>query len=267
MFSGAEGGAPDTNELGKGPFSPMSTFSPEQKQRCCERVSSKSQEMMYKFQKLFSATRKSLWGEKVTVSVLVRHLECLGFIKPTFKDAGLSPLRHQLPKLADSKTVDDVMSVIKDYCSFFNYHMLEHIIDEFGTSKDKENLAAYKQDFEEYARCCVIEGPLEVGKMSESSSNMFVTLDDSFDNCTLSHLNVFIADLRKVLNISSDVDLRLCYINRGSIKLTFQLPHSVREDIFPLSPEQESSLTDLGVVELSCGDYQFTRQQNKVSYA
>ena len=267
LVSGAEGGTPDTTELGKDPSSPISSLSPEQKQRCYERVSSKSQEMGIKFQKFFTATKKSLREEKVPVSELVGHLECLGFIKPTFKDTGLSPLRHQLPKLSNAEHVDDVMTVVKDYCSFFNYHILAHIVDEFGTPKDKENLAAYKADFEEYAQCCVIEGSMEVGKMSEEGfSNMFVTLDDSFDNCTLSHHNVFIADLRKALNISSDVDLRLCYINRGSIKLTFQLPHSLRQDIFPLSPEQESSLAALGVVELSCGDYQFTRQQNKVSY-
>ena len=223
--------------------------------------------MIYKFQKLFTATRKSLRDEKISVSELVSHLVCLGFVKPTFKDTGKPPLRHQLPKLETSETVDNVMFVVKDYCSFFNYQMLEHIIEEFGTPKDKDNLAAYKKDFEEYAQCCVIVGSMKIGKMSEEGfSNMFVMLDDSFDNCTLSHLNVFIANIRKVLNISSDVDLRLCYINLGSIKLTFQLPLSLRQDIFPLSPEQEASLAALGVVEFSCGDYQFTRQQNKVRH-
>ena len=223
--------------------------------------------MTFNFQKLFSSVRKSLWEEKVTVSELVRHLECLGSIKQTYKDLGSNPLRHQLARLASTKSVNDVMSVVKDYCSFFNYHIVAHIIEEFGTSKDKDNLAAYKKDFEEYAQCCVVEGSMKVGEMSEEGySNMFVTLDDSFDNCTLSHLNVFIADVRKALKISSDVDLRLCYINPGSVKLTFQLPLSLRQDIFPLSPEQEASLAALGVVELSCGDYQFTRQQNKVSY-
>ena len=222
---------------------------------------------MYKFQKLFTATKKSLREEKVSVSELVGHLACLGFVKPTFKDTGKLPLRHQLPKLALSETVDDVMFVVKDYCSFFNYHMLEHIIDECGTPRDREKLAAYKKDFEEYAQCCIIEGSMEVGKMSEEGfSNMFVTLDDSFDNCTLSHLNEFKVKLRRVLNISSDVDLRLCRINCGSIKLIFQLPHSLLQDIFPLSPKQAASLAGLGVVELSCGNYQFTRQQNKVSY-
>ena len=254
---------------------PSSTTSPSRsdyldpavKERLYAKVSPKSEKMTYKFQKLYTATRRSLRDEKVSAAELIRHLECLGSIKPIYKDAGQSPLRRQLPGPASVQHVDDVMSVVKDYCSFFNYHMLEHIIDEFGTPKDKENLSAYKKDFEEYAQCCVIEGSMEVGKMSEEGfSNMFVTLDDSFDNCPLSHLNVFIADIRKVLNISSDVDLRLCRINCGSIKLVFQLPLSLGQDIFPLSPEQEASLAALGVVELSCGGYQFTRQQNKVSH-
>ena len=242
-------------------------LNPEEKQQCYEKVSSKSQEMMYKFQNLFSATRKSLRREMVTATALIQHLECLGSIMPTFKDTGLSPLRHRRSELAKLENVDDVMSVVKDYCSFFNYHMLEHIINEFGTSLDQENLAAYKKDFEIYAQCCVIKRPLEVGKMIEKGfSNMFVTLDDSFNDCTLSHIYVFVNNIRKALNISSDVTLKLCFITLGSMKLTFQLPHFMQQDLFPLSPKQEQSLAELGVVDLSCGDYQFTRQGNiKVS--
>ena len=272
MFSGAEGGTSDTAELGRAPSSPISSLSsdclsPAVKEKLYGKVSPKSEEMTYKFQKLYTATRRSLRDEKVTVAELVCHLEVLGSIKPIYKDVGQSPLRRQLPALANIQHVDDVMSVVKDYCSFFNYHIVARIIEEFGTPKDKDNLAAYKKDFEEYAQCCVVEESIKVGEMSEEGfSNMFVTLDDSFDNCTVRYLNVFVADIRKALNISSDVELRLCHIMCGSIKLTFQLPLSLRQDIFPLSPEQEASLAALGVVELSCGDYQFTRQQNKVSY-
>ena len=244
---------------------PPINLNPEEKQRQYERVSSKSQEMIFKFQNLFSATRKSLREKNLSVSDLLYHVECLGFIQPTFRDAGLSPLRHQLPKLANSETVDDAMSIIKDYCSFFNYHMLKHIIDKFGSLQDKENLAVYEKDFQTYAECCVIEEPLQVGKVNkEGFSTMYVTLDDSFESCTLSHLHIFVAELRKVLKIPSDVALRLCYINRGSIKLTLQLPLFVKLDVFPLSSKQESQLADLGVLELSCEDYHFTRQENKV---
>ena len=244
---------------------PIPTVSLKRKEQLHERRCFESEQMIYKFQKLFTDTKKSLHEEKVSVAELIGHLECLGFIKPTFTDSGLPSLRHQLPGLANTETVGAVMSIVKDYCSFFNYHMLEHIIDEFGTKQDKENMANYKEDFNKYAECCITECPTEVGKMSEEGcANLFVTLDDSFDNCAVSHLNVFIGNLRKILNIPSNVVLRLCRINLGSIKLIFQIPHSVQQAIFPLSSEQEAELSSLGVVQLSCGDYQFTRQQTKV---
>ena len=235
---------------------------PKHKQQIFEQCSFESEKMIFKFQKLFTSTKKSLREEKVSVAELVSHLECLGSIKPTYVDIGRSPLRSQLPGLADAKTVDAVMSVVKDYCSFFNYHMVEHIIDEFGTKQDKENMASYKEDFTKYAECCITQCPLEVGKMSEEGcANLFVTLDDSFDNCAVSHLSVFIGNLRTILKIPSNVVLRLCRINLGSIKLIFQIPLSLQQAIFPLSSEQEAELSSLGVIQLSCGDYQFTPQQ------
>ena len=238
---------------------------PKHKQQIFEQCSFESERMIFKFQKLFTSTKKSLREEKVSVAELISHLECLGSIKPTYVDIGRSPLRSQLPGLADAKTVDAVMSVVKDYCSFFNYHMVEHIIDEFGTKQDKENMASYKENFTKYAKCCITQCPSEVGKMSEEGcANLFVTLDDSFDNCAISHLSVFIGNLRKILKIPSSVALRLCRVNLGSIKLIFQVPLSVQQAIFPLSSEQEAELSSLGVVQLSCGDYQFTPQQTEV---
>ena len=241
------------------------TITIEQKDQLCERRCFESEQMIFKFQELFTATKKSLRDEKVSVAELVSHLECLGPIRPTYRDVSRIPLRCQLPGLANAETIDAVMSVVKDYCSFFDYHMLEHIINEFGTKQDKENMASYKEDFNRYAACCITECPTQVGKMSEDGcANLFVTLDDSFDNCSASHLNVFIGNLRKILNIPSNVALRLCRINLGSIKLIFQISRSVQQAIFPLSSEQEAELFSLGVVQLSCGDYQFTRQQTKV---
>ena len=243
------------------------TLSRTQNEQLYQRRCIDSQDMVYKFQELFTATKKSLRDTKVSVTELVGHLECLGSIKPTFKDAGLLPLRRQLPGLANAETIDAVMSVVKDYCSFFNYHMLEHIINEFGTKQDKRNLASYIEDFTKYAERCITQCPSEVGKMNEEGyANLLVTLDDSFDNCAVSHLNVFIGNLRKILNIPSNVDLRLCHINLGSIKLIFQIPLFVQQAIFPLSSDQEAELSSLaGVVQLSCGDYQFTRHQTKVN--
>ena len=51
--------------------------------------------------------------------------------------------------------------------------------------------------------------------------------------------------------------LYLCRIDDGCIELLFQVPPFVEEDIFPLSMEQERSLTSVGVIKLTCGNYSF----------
>ena len=274
IVTGAALVAPDTPQsAAKGPscrgFATLKLspdkLNQEEKELLHQRLYADSEDMMYKFQDLFTATSDSLQERDVPVAKLIHHLELLGSIKPTYKDSGLPLLRHQLPGLANAQTVDAVMSVVKDYCSFFNYRMLEHIISKFGTEQDKEKLATYKEDFAKYGEHHIFECPSVVGEMCEEGhANMFVTLDDSFDGCTINHLQSFIGNLRKVLGISSDTVLKLCRIESGSIKLIFQLPHFLQQAIFPLSSEQEEALADLGVVELSCGDYQFTRRPDKV---
>ena len=137
--------------------------------------------------------------------------------------------------------------------------MLEHIIQKLRTEHDKDNLATYKEDFAKYGERHVFECPSVVGKMNEKGhTNVFVTLDDSFDNCNVNHLQSFVGNLQKALGLSSDAVLTLYCIESGSLKLILQLPHSFQQAIFLLSMKIEELLADLHVVELSCGDYQFT---------
>ena len=266
-ITGASDESPDTTQPAAKPCSGFPTLSPEklcreEKELLYQKLYTDSEDMIYKFQEIFAAMTDSLKKRDISISEITHHLKLLGPIKPTYKDAGLPPLRHQLPGLADAKTVDAAMSVVMDYCSFFNYRMLEHLINKLGTEQDKLKLAKYKEDFAKYGERRVFECPSQVGEMREEGhANMIVTLDDSFDNCTMNHLCSFTGNLQKTLNLSH---LKLCRISLGSIKLIFQLPHFVQQAIFPLSSEQEAELSSLGVVQLSCGDYQFTRQQTKV---
>ena len=113
------------------------------------------------------------------------------------------------------------------------------------------------REFAEYAKRKVYECPCEVGRISETGrSNVFVTLDRSYDNCTICCLKNFERELAEILNVSSDVVV-LCRIAPGSLQLIFQIPLSIQKTIFPLSSEQEVALTKLGVAQLSCGEYYF----------
>ena len=238
------------------------SLTPEKKLQLQEQVSSGSQDMKFQFQDLFASTRASLRQRNVPVAELIEHLDCLGSIKPTYKDTNLPALRQQLPKLENAKTADDIMSVIKNYCSFFNYRMVEHIINKFGTEKDKDSLTCYKEEFKTYAECCVISCPMEVCTTEDDNhSKMFVVIDDSFENCTPSHLHIFIGHIRKVLKLSSQTVLNLYNIDPGSIKLTFGMSTLVQRLTFPLSCQQEYELESLGVMQLSCEGYKYISQK------
>ena len=189
------------------------------------------------------------------------HLVGLGPIPPAYKDLNLPTFRRKLPELTSARSIDAVMLVIGNYCSFFNYYMLEHIINKLGTRQDKKYLEVYKKEFRQYAERLVFECPSEVGTESEGLAKMLVTLDKTYDNYTLSCLELFVNNLRKILNISSSAMFKLCRIMPGSVKLTFQLHYSMVEDLFPLTCEQETALTNLGVSNLSLIYYQFNSPQ------
>ena len=218
--------------------------------------------MMKKYQKLFSATTKSLKDRKVSIPEILCQLVGLGPQGPIFECSDLPAFGCQIPGLKKANNTDEVMLCVGEYCSFFYFEMLECIIDNIGTEQDKTNLAKYKDDFQIYAERHVFECPSELCEMNnEGHANMFVTLDDTYKDCNAKNLHLFVSKLRELLNLSSGSGLKLCRIAPGSLKLTFQLPHVVQQAIFPLSSQQEIALASLGVVELSCGYYQFTNTE------
>ena len=222
----------------------------EEKQQLHQRLYAESVEMIDKFQDLFSATTLSLKQRETTVTELLCNLVGLGPLPPAYKGLDLQEFSKQFPKLMQSKTTDEAMLVIGTYCSFFNFRMIEKIINKLGTRQDRKNLEKYREEFDKYAERHVFECPAEVGTVSKGLANMFVTLDKTFDSCTVSGLELFVENLRKTLKISTGAVFKLTHITPGSLKLTFQLPYSLLHDIFPLSSEQEAALNGMGVANL-----------------
>ena len=222
----------------------------EEKQQLHQQLYAESVDMIDKFQDLFSDTTLSLKQRKMTVTELLYNLVGLGPLPPAYKGLDLPEFSQQLPKLMQSKTTDEAMLVIGTYCSFFNFRMIEKIINKLGTGQDRKNLEKYREEFDRYAERHVFKCPAEVGTVSEGLANMFVTLDETFNSCTVRVLDLFVENLRKTLKISTGAVFKLTRITPGSLKLTFQLPYSLLQDIFPLSSEQEAALNGMGVVNL-----------------
>ena len=96
------------------------------------------------FQKLVSATIKSFKRRCVPLDNLVQHVMALGALDPVFKESQLPVFHHCFEELKAADTIVKVFMVLNNHFSFFNYHILENIIEELGTEKDKKRLKTYK---------------------------------------------------------------------------------------------------------------------------
>lgn len=152
------------------------------------------------------------------------------------------------------------MFIVIDYCSFFNYQIVGRLIESLGTDEDKQTLQVYEDLFADYAKRKVYEMPSDVVPVSNGcQAVIYVALDDSFDDCTLHQLRLFQNRLCDILGVSQNT-LQLCYIKSGSLKLTYQVPSFSELPVFPLSPDQEAALVELGVVSFSFSfQYQFSQ--------
>ena len=107
---------------------------------------------MMQFQELVSKTIKSLIRQNVSLDELVSHVMTLGAFNPVFKQLQVPSFQYYFRELKTADTIPKMILVLKDYFSFFNYDIIEHIIKVLGTEEDKANLQRYKSNFEQYSK-------------------------------------------------------------------------------------------------------------------
>ena len=213
---------------------------------------------MIRFRELVSATIESLGIQNVSLDKLVSHVMTLGAFKPVFREPQVPLFQYCFKKLKAADTIPKIFLVLKDYFSFFNYHIIEYIIKALGTAEDKAKLQKYKEDFNQYAKRRIFECQPDFGPVSDADhADIFVKLDSQYDNYTVAEIEVFRHKLSEILHISSQGVLHLCRVEEGCFQLTFQVPSFVQHEIFPLSREQERGLKDEGVITLTCVEYQY----------
>ena len=240
------------------PYLKVSELTPEQQERLRIRMCVESEDIVLKFGHLHSRVYESLCQRNVPVDKLVTHLLSLGAFDPVYKGSQKPVLQTFFQELQTAGNIEKVLYIIKDYVSFFNYHVIEHIVNELGADHDKAELQNYEKEFDQYSKRRVYECPPEYGSKSDADHADFVVKVDSvYDDFTVKELKKFQYRLSRILHVSPQSVLRLCRVEEGCLQLIFQIPSFVQQEIFPLSSEQERALAAEGVIRLTCGDYQF----------
>ena len=240
------------------PYLNLSGLNDQQLQELQGKLQFESQEIMIQFQELVSATIKSLTRRNVSPKKLLCHVMTLGAFGPVFKEPQVPVFCHCFKELKAANAIYDIFLVLNDYFTFFDYQLIEHIIKTLGTKEDKAKLRRYKKNFNQYAKRKIFESLPEFGPVSDADhADVFVKLDSQYDNYKVAQIERFRQKLSEILCVSSQGILRLCRVDKGCLQLMFQVPIFVQQEIFPLSGEQEESLAAIGVIRLTCGEYQF----------
>ena len=226
-----------------------------QKEDLHTRLKMETKEINLKFYNLLSNFFKSLKERNIPVDDLKTHLMVLEAFDDD--DQHQSAFNEQTEELEKASTINEVFKVIKVFCSFYNYGLIEHLINIVGSDEDKARFEEYESNFTEYAKRRIYECPPKTAMCTAQHCDMYVKLESHFSNKhSLNDLRELHYSLCKLLKVSQHV-LRLCCIEKGCIRLTFQIPHFVKQQLLPLTPEQEQALVQLNVTQLICSDYEF----------
>ena len=239
------------------PYLKESGLTPEQQEELRIRLCVESEDIAHKFWHLHSRVYESLRERNVPVDRLVAHLLSLSAFDPIYKGSQ-KPVLQTFQELRSAGSIENVLFIIRDYFSFFNYRVIEHIVDGLGTDQDRVELQNYKKEFEQYSKRRVYECPPEYGSKSNADHvDLVVKVDSVYNEFTVEELKKFQYRLSRIFCVTPQSVLRLCRVEEGCLQLIFQIPSFVQQEIFPLSSEQESALAAEGVIRLTCGEYKF----------
>ena len=144
-------------------------------------------------------------------------------------------------ELARAKTIFDVLKTIKPYCSYFNYDIIEVLVEVHGSDLTKSYFKEYIQAFAEY--CKAMPCAEEICGSEDTTlrrSKLHFKLD--FDRqLKPDAVRTIKSKIARHLGIRPSA-LYLCRIKDGCIELEFLIPDFILQSVFPLRDEQKIAL-------------------------
>ena len=181
---------------------------------------------MHKFWRLHSRVYESLREQNVPVGRLVAHLLSLRAFDPVYNDSQKPALQSFIKELRSAESIEDVLFIIRDYFSFFNYRVIEHIVEGLGTDRDRAELQNYERDFDEYSNQKVYECPPEYGSKSNADhADLVVKVDSVFDEFTVKELKKFQYRLGQIFCVHHKVFYISVKWRRGVCSSSSRFPH------------------------------------------
>ena len=210
-----------------------------------------------RFIRLQRATCQSFKRCNVSPQGILLYLKSLRTFRPV-RTCTQSLLVQRLSELGRAQNMKEIFEVLSDYWSWYNYTLLEDLIQKFGTNQDKERLDEFKDELDEFLNFRAKKPEsMTFGEGDENSCHvLLVKVDKNWDDIPLHQVDSVHNTVADILGLEKRA-LFLCSVCRGCILLRFLVPPCVPKLAFPLKPSQKEALETAGVMQLKCERHRY----------
>lgn len=207
------------------------------------------------YSKLNQHVIQSLKDRKITPKQLSGVLMNLSAFRVQKSD--VRPLlADDMDNIRGAEEVDDVFYILRSYGSFFDCHVIKHIVtSNLCTDDDRKKLEEYGNELDNYCQRSVFECP-HIDNPDPKFQSFVMKVDDVvLKSWEMKAIDAFRVKLAEACGLEGHT-LRLCSVEMGCLEFTFQVPPCVVGSLLPFTAEQKQRLKDLGVLKLTqsrCG--------------
>ena len=158
-------------------------------------------------------------------------------------------------KIENAKNLAQVFMTLRDYISFFNYEIVEYLIELLGSPDDQIQLREYCSVLDQFCKRNVFEVPAEAfsSKSRIRTAKVFVLkLTERSRVTTLEYVRRLTRRIAEALGLQRAA-LQLCSIKQGCLELHFLVTVAVAKRIYPVPPTVQAALSAMGVKVLTYG--------------
>ena len=241
-------GCPKSNSESKTyPHLKVRNLNEDDKEDLMQTLTDDTKQIKRHFAQLLVTTANSFKEQGLHIHALAHA--ALSISIGTFQSSELQKplLLEEEKKLLNADTIDEAFILLEKHMSFFNYDILEHIIDSLGNDSDKERFKHY----EECLTCFCERKTFEVSPnvfLSESGMKgrkAFLVLITKKIEFSLNDIREAKRKIATKLGLKSST-LQLHRIDEGSILLLLSIPKSIAGVIFPLKSSEFTKLKTEG---------------------
>ena len=153
-------------------------------------------------------------------------------------------------KIQAATSVSEVFTILRSYISFFNYQIVEILINQYGTDKDRDNLSKYVCKLTDFCKRSVFEIPSKFFHSESRPAAKVLVLKCTEDITTLGDTKRIRDSFADVLGLQPSA-LQLESIKEGCVELHFIISPAIADQIVPLFSSKESYFKEIGISAIS----------------